>query len=94
MYVRPLKKFLQPSQVETFFKIDGIIKLAKTLKAKMGSWGSTKTEKSPSLHVCHFKIFLKRRIKLGNLRWASGVSFVVTSVHFWKNDPILGSMRR
>ena len=62
MYVRPLKKFLQPSQVETFFKIDGIIKLAKTLKAKMGSWGSTKTEKSPSLHVCHFKIFLKRRM--------------------------------
>ena len=29
-------------------------------------------------------------VKLGNLRLASGVSFVVTSVHFWKNDPISG----
>ena len=62
MYVRPLENFLQPSQVETFFKNDGLIKLAKTLSAKIVSLESTKSEKSPSLHVCRCKIFLKRRM--------------------------------
>ena len=37
-------------------------------------------------------IILRYHIKLGNLRWVSGVTFVVTSVHFWENDPISGSM--
>ena len=32
------------------------------------------------------------KIKGGNLRWASGVIFVVTSVHFWKNHPILWNL--
>ena len=60
----------------------------------------TRMSKGPSgVHFCHFlfqnSAFLsKGHKKLGNLRWVSGVSFVVTSVHFWKNDPISGSMRR
>ena len=37
-------------------------KLAKTLSAKIGSLESIKSEKSSSLHVCHCKIFLKRRM--------------------------------
>ena len=56
------RNFLQPSQVETFFKNVGLIKLAKTLSAKIVSLESTKSEKSPSLHVCRCKIFLKRRM--------------------------------
>ena len=35
----------------------------------------------------------RRTKKLGNVRWISGVTFVVTSVHFWKNDPISVSMQ-